>query len=130
MMKGTTAPTTISHPSEPMATGCSLFGARCSIYRATGHEQRAPNIGQRSTRSRHLPLLLLLPLFLFSCVGKKNINYLRDPALSDAAKLFENQKFEYRLQVNDVLSIRVLGLDEKTAVFFNIERTEGTVGMS
>ena len=46
---------------------------------------------------------------------RRNINYLKDPSLSNgSSKLFENRKFEYRVQVNDVLSIRVMGLDEAT----------------
>ena len=41
-------------------------------------------------------------------MGKRNINYLEDASLSKgSSKLFENRKFEYRIQVNDVLSIRV-----------------------
>lgn len=64
--------------------------------------------------------LIVLSAFA-SCVGRKSLNYLEDPALSNTAKLFPNQKFEYRIQVNDVLSIRVLGLDDATAKFFNVE---------
>lgn len=79
---------------------------------------------------RTILLALLLPTLLASCVGKRNINYLRDPNLSNTAKLFENQKFEYRLQVNDVLSIRVLGLEDATAKFFNVESAQGNVGLS
>lgn len=65
---------------------------------------------------------MALTLLLGGCVGKRAINYLNDPSLTTgASKLFENRKFEYRIQVNDVLSIRVLGLDEKTHQFFNVE---------
>jgi polysaccharide export outer membrane protein len=67
-------------------------------------------------------LSLLLMVVLASCVGRRTINYLHDPSLSTtASKLFDNRKFEYRIQVNDVLSIRVMGLDEQTHRFFNIE---------
>lgn len=66
-------------------------------------------------------LALLTVISLTGCVGRRNINYLEDPALSYTAKLFPNRKFEYRIQVNDVLSIRVLGLDDATARFFNVE---------
>ena len=66
---------------------------------------------------------LLLILLLGGCVGRKNINYLNDPSLSNgSSKLFENRKFEYRVQVNDVLSIRVMGLDDATSKFFNVEQ--------
>jgi polysaccharide biosynthesis/export protein len=64
----------------------------------------------------------ILILMLGGCVGKRSINYLNDPSLTTgASKLFENRKFEYRIQVNDVLSIRVMGLDEKTHQYFNVE---------
>lgn len=63
-----------------------------------------------------------LLLLLSSCVGSRVVNYLNDPSLAPgASKLFENQKFEYRLQVNDVLSIRVLGLDDQSNRYFNID---------
>ncbi len=72
------------------------------------------------------PLFALLALVtLASCVGRKTMNYLEDPALSNTAKLFPNTKFEYRIQVNDVLSIRVLGLDDATSRFFNVENSTG-----
>ncbi len=65
---------------------------------------------------------ILVVLSLGSCVGKRSINYLNDHSLTTgASKLFENRKFEYRVQVNDVLSIRVMGLDEKTHQYFNVE---------
>ena len=65
---------------------------------------------------------LLVTIVFTSCVGKRSINYLHDRSLSeDASKLFENQRFDYRIQVNDVLSIRVMGLDEETHRFFNVE---------
>lgn len=70
-------------------------------------------------------------LLLVGCVGRRNINYLDDPGLSQgASKLFENRKFEYRVQVNDVLSIRVLGLDEQTHRFFNVESQNAMIGMN
>ena len=65
-------------------------------------------------------------IVLSSCVGRKSINYLADPALSNTAKLFPNSRFEYRIQVNDVMSIRVLGLDDATSRLFNIESGNGT----
>ncbi|MBP7407336.1 MAG: polysaccharide export protein [Flavobacteriales bacterium] len=78
-------------------------------------------------RSRSLLCLAIgLMLVLGSCVGRRSINYLNDPSLTPgASKLFENQKFEYRIQVNDVLSIRVLGLDDATQRYFNVESQTG-----
>ena len=87
----------------------------------TSHRMRSPN-------RFLLPLALLL---LASCVSRRSVNYLNDPSLAPgASKLFENQKFEYRLQVNDVLSIRVLGLDDQTHRYFNIEGPGGGMGVN
>ncbi len=83
-------------------------------------------------RSRSLLCLLTgLALVLGSCVGRRSVNYLNDPSLTPgASKLFENQKFEYRIQVNDVLSIRVLGLDDATHRYFNVESQNGNSMMT
>jgi polysaccharide export outer membrane protein len=81
----------------------------------------------------HGPLAALLVMILvFSgCVGKRNINYLQNKALSEGTStLFENRKFEYRLQINDVLSIRVMGLDQETTGFFNVDGSDGVGAMS
>ncbi len=81
-------------------------------------------------RIRHVGMLgfSLLAMMLGGCISKKSINYLNDPSLSNgSSKLFENRKFEYRVQVNDVLSIRVMGLDDATSKFFNVEsQSNGT----
>jgi polysaccharide export outer membrane protein len=71
----------------------------------------------------------LMVVILSGCVGRKVVNYLNDPSLSNgSSKLFENRKFEYRIQVNDVLSIRVMGLDDATSRFFNVEsQTNGSM---
>jgi polysaccharide export outer membrane protein len=86
----------------------------------------------RTTKEfRALALVSLALLLLSGCVGRRNINYLSDPGLTEgASKLFENRKFEYRVQVNDVLSIRVLGLDEQTHRFFNVESQNAIMGMN
>ncbi|MCB0791115.1 MAG: polysaccharide export protein [Flavobacteriales bacterium] len=79
----------------------------------------------------HWSGLALLLMLTVGCVGTRNINWLHDPSLSKgSSKLFENRKFEYRIQVNDVLSIRVLGLDEQTHRFFNVESRDGFNAMS
>jgi polysaccharide biosynthesis/export protein len=82
-------------------------------------------------RVREIVVLAGIILGLGGCVGSKSINYLNDPSLTPgASKLFENQKFEYRIQVNDVLSIRVLGLDEQTHRYFNVENQNSFAGVS
>lgn len=65
-----------------------------------------------------------------SCVGKRSINYLHDGSLSNTSKLFPNRKFEYRVQVNDVFSIRVLGLDEANSRLFNVEATNSSLSLN
>ncbi len=80
-------------------------------------------------RNTGILVTLLMSIALGGCIGRKSINYLNDPSLSNgSSKLFENRKFEYRLQVNDVLSIRVMGLDDATSRFFNVEsQTNGSM---
>ncbi len=66
-------------------------------------------------------IVLAVMALMASCVSKRSINYLHDGSLSNTSKLFPNRKFEYRIQVNDVLSIRVLGLDDANSRLFNVE---------
>ncbi|HOZ39312.1 MAG: polysaccharide export protein [Flavobacteriales bacterium] len=81
--------------------------------------------------NRTLRLMPVVLLLLTGCIGKRNLNYLDDRSLStSSSKLFENRKFEYRVQVNDVLSIRVMGLDEQTHRFFNVEGQNAIQGMN
>lgn len=101
----------------PDAARIALFLRSCSFWTPL----------TRPRMKLNTPLLALLAITtLASCVGRKSINYLQDPALSNTAKLFPNSRFEYRIQVNDVMSIRVLGLDDATSRLFNIESGNGT----
>lgn len=85
----------------------------------------------RNAISRSAWMLIPAVLLLTGCMGKRNINYLEDASLSKgSSKLFENRKFEYRIQVNDVLSIRVMGLDEQTHRFFNVEGQNAFQGLN
>lgn len=70
--------------------------------------------------------LVVVSTLFSSCISRKDVNYLQDGSLSNTAKLYPNRKFEYRVQVNDILSIRVLGLDEANSRQFNVESTQGT----
>ena len=86
---------------------------------------------ERIVMNRTLRLMPVVLLLLTGCIGKRNLNYLDDRSLStSSSKLFENRKFEYRVQVNDVLSIRVMGLDEQTHRFFNVEGQNAIQGMN
>jgi len=74
---------------------------------------------------------VVVVILMVGCVGRRTVNYLNDPSLSvGSSKLFENRKFDYRIQVNDVLSIRVLGLDEATSRFFNVESQSNLMGVN
>lgn len=107
-----------------------------TIFTAHGFDRPIPSQGPAKRNNhmlnyRFLLQGLLMTVLLVSCVGKRNINYLQDPSLTaGASKLFENRRFEYRIQVNDVLSIRVMGLDEATHRFFNVEAQNGFVGVN
>ena len=67
---------------------------------------------------------------LSSCVTKRDMNYLHDGSLNNTSKLFPNKKFDYRIQVNDVFSIRVLGLDDANSKLFNVENTTGGIALN
>lgn len=73
---------------------------------------------------------MVVMALLASCVGKRSINFLHDGSLSNTSKLFPNRKFEYRIQVNDVLSIRILGLDEANSRLFNVEAVNSGLALN
>lgn len=74
--------------------------------------------------------IFLFVLFLFtlsSCLTNKKLTYFQSDRFSKTTPtLIESDRFEYRLQPNDVLSIKVLNLDPTTSSFFNVEG--GSVG--
>ncbi|MAZ28808.1 MAG: sugar transporter [Cytophagaceae bacterium] len=68
--------------------------------------------------------LLIIPLLLFcmlaSCVPTKDLTYLREgEEVVDSLWVVNKQHQPYRVQVNDVLSIRVKALDPELVEFFN-----------
>jgi polysaccharide export outer membrane protein len=65
-------------------------------------------------------LLLLLLISVASCVPKKRITYLQENAYPDDQLItIQQQQPPYRLQVADVLSIRVKALDQELVEMFN-----------
>lgn len=116
-------------------------GERCHVYLALPENgnvalilnKPGPAVRSRKNHGMKLTkiaaLIMLLPL-LASCVGKRSINYLHDGSLSNTSKLFPNRKFEYRIQVNDVFSIRVLGLDEANSRLFNVESVNNGLALN
>jgi polysaccharide export outer membrane protein len=76
------------------------------------------------TLSKNL-LVFLASLFLFSsCYYNKRLVYFQDKSFSGSPKLMENVKSIYRLQSNDILSIKVKSsTDAQVSDLFNITTT-------
>lgn len=70
-------------------------------------------------------LLLISMVFLTSCYYNKSLVYLQDNSFSEEqAKLIENKRSTYRLQPNDILSIKVKSsTDAEVSDLFNITTT-------
>jgi polysaccharide biosynthesis/export protein len=71
--------------------------------------------------------LVIVSMLLFSCLLQKKIMYLQGTSNSDTARQFINErKLTYLIQPGDNLYIKVVSLDEKTAILFNLlESTSG-----
>ncbi len=81
----------------------------------------------KSPRMKRLILFICLAInmFFFSCITNKDLVYLQDKGtvLNDSLLIRETSK-PYRVQVNDILSIKVKALDEElTAIFNPVETT-------
>ena len=64
--------------------------------------------------------LLLLVVCSTSCVSTKQLTYLQENVdASDTLALLQKRQEPYRLQINDLLSIRVKALDQETVGIFN-----------
>lgn len=77
-----------------------------------------------------LCVVVVISLLSTSCITNKDLVYLQDKGipLTDSLLLRETSK-PYRVQVNDILSIKVKALDkELTAIFNPVEGTTGGVG--
>lgn len=71
--------------------------------------------------SCYWPISLLL---LCSCLSYKNQIYFKSDEFTEGKPtLIKNEPLEYRLQPNDVLSIKVQSLDPQVSNFFNIDNT-------
>lgn len=69
---------------------------------------------------RHLVIVLGLFLFVSSCVPTKRLKYLQESeAAVDSIIAIERIQKPYRIQVNDLLSIRVKALDQELVGMFN-----------
>lgn len=70
-----------------------------------------------------LPYLLLFLIFILcasSCVTTKQLTYLQEnPHSIDTLALLRKRQEPYRLQINDLLSVRIKVLDQETVGVFN-----------
>lgn len=72
---------------------------------------------------------LMMVSLLSSCLNYKNQIYFKSNEFSTSTPtLNQNQPFEYRLQANDVLSVKVQSLDPQIANFFNIDQNTQRFG--
>lgn len=71
-------------------------------------------------------ICLIISVFLSSCITNKDIVYLQDKGtiVSDSLLVKETSK-PYRVQVNDILSIKVKALDEELTAIFNPVQSAG-----
>ncbi|RMA57956.1 polysaccharide biosynthesis/export family protein [Ulvibacter antarcticus] len=71
-------------------------------------------------KSTYLLLLLLVMVCFSSCISTKQLTYLQEQENGlDTLVSIRKIKEPYRLQVNDLLSIRVKALDQETVGIFN-----------
>lgn len=68
----------------------------------------------------YLFIFLIVTACLTSCVTTKQLTYLQENTTSsDTIAILKKRQEPYRLQINDLLSIRVKALDQETVGFFN-----------
>ena len=68
----------------------------------------------------YIVLFLIMALFASSCITTKQLTYLQENQnAADTLTLLRKRPEPYRLQINDLLSIRVKALDQETVGIFN-----------
>lgn len=71
-------------------------------------------------KSTYLLLLLVVMVCFSSCISTKQLTYLQESDVpADSLIAMRKMQEPYRLQVNDLLSIRVKALDQETVGIFN-----------
>src|SRR5690606_28351425 len=68
-----------------------------------------------------LLLILMISSFFTSCIPHKDIIYMqnKDTNSADTLQLMVEQQKPYRVQINDILSVRVKALDQESVSIFN-----------
>ncbi|AKD03922.1 polysaccharide export outer membrane protein [Pontibacter korlensis] len=80
---------------------------------------------------RNIVYFLLLLLCVSSCMSKKELVYLQNSNLKENVPTdFQTRLTAYKLQSNDVLSIKVLSVDPDMSNLFNITNPNNAFGMS
>lgn len=71
-------------------------------------------------KSTSLLLFLLVAVCFSSCISNKQLTYLQETeTVQDSLITIDKMQEPYRLQINDLLSIRVKALDQETVGIFN-----------
>lgn len=64
--------------------------------------------------------LLIFPIVFSSCIPHRDIVYLQNKeAATDSIPVITEKQTPYRVQINDILNIRVRGLDQSNLTIFN-----------
>lgn len=71
-------------------------------------------------KSKYLFLFLFIAVLFSSCISTKRLTYLQEGDIkADSIIALRKKQEPYRLQINDLLSIRVKALDQETVGIFN-----------
>ncbi len=80
---------------------------------------------------KHSFLLLLLIAFATSCVSNKDLVYLQNKNITTETPYpVTTEKFLYKIQPNDVLSIKVQSIQPEISAIFNISNSQSQLGNS
>ncbi|WP_298533175.1 polysaccharide biosynthesis/export family protein [uncultured Algibacter sp.] len=67
-----------------------------------------------------LVLIILVNVVLVSCIPTKKLTYIQPPEEAvDSLMVIQEKQSPYRIQVNDILNIRVKALDQESVQIFN-----------
>ncbi|TYB76985.1 polysaccharide biosynthesis/export family protein [Bizionia myxarmorum] len=71
---------------------------------------------------KHIPIILLglIALLSVSCIPNKDLVYLQNRAVAtDTTQVISEKQKPYRVQINDILNIRVKALDQQSVQIYN-----------
>jgi polysaccharide export outer membrane protein len=74
---------------------------------------------------KNLIILIFVALLFTSCIPTKNLTYFQDGP-KELSSIQQTLTTEYKLQVNDILSIKIKAIDEKLVSLFNSEKSTNT----